>query len=188
MKKFILFVLAGILIVCMGATLTTRTAGYEKLVVSAAGGETRLATGATTVYNIGVPSPGTTALAPKDLMGRDYSSATNAVELICYATASANDTTEMEIYGVSVDGPPVRICDVVWIYGTARHTSDTVLWADTCTITNDWHTAGVTASDSGNNVIAKLTFDVTGYRYLYAVAYGRSVGTATGITVLMRPF
>jgi hypothetical protein len=96
----------------------------------------------------------------------------------------------MEIYGIAdgAEAAPERIADLVWILGTARHTSTTVLWADTCTITADYHPAGVTVADSGNNVIAKLEFDTSGYRYLYAIAYGTGTGAATVITVLMRPF
>lgn len=175
----------------MNNVLATKVAGYQPLVVSAAGAETRLLTGATTAYNPGVPAPGGD-LNPKDLSAiwSAGSAATNAnnVELVCYATGTANNTIEMEIYGIADGGAPERICDLVWILGTARHTSTTVLWADTCTETADTHTTGITTTDSGNNIIAKLTFETTGYRYLYAIAYGTATGSATNITVLMRPF
>ncbi len=175
----------------MNNVLATKVAKYETLVVSAAGAETRLLTGATTAYNPGIPAPGGN-LNPVDiqaLWSADPSSTqANNVELICYATGTADNTVEMEIYGIVENGAPERICDLVWILGTARHTSTTVLWADTCTETADTHTTGITTTDSGNNIIAKLTFETTGYRYLYAIAYSTTTGAATNITVLMRPY
>lgn len=178
-------------------TLTTNVSPLRALVVSAAGAETRLTTGATAFFNPGLPDPGTDALSPKDLTDIPLSNSTsetnaNGVVLTCYATASENNTCEMELYGIADGGAPERIAEIIWIFGTARHTSTTVLWADTCTVTNDWHTGNggstLAAADSGNNIIAKLRFDTTGYRYLYAVAYGTATGAATNITVLMRPY
>lgn len=174
--------------------LTTIISPYQTLVVSAAGAEAILATGATTDFNVGVPNPGTDALSPKDLSSILWSNSTgetnaNTVVLTCFATASENNTCEMALYGI-VDGggAPERIADIIWIFGTARHTGSTVLWADTCTITTDSHVTAVTANDSGNNFIAKLSFDTTGYRYLYAIAHGTATGAATNITVIMRPY
>ena len=177
-------------------SLTTVVGGYKNLVVSAAGADNSgaaLATGATTEFNPGLPDPGTDALRPKDIKalwsGEDgHSTEANGIILNCYATASANDTCEMALYGIADGGAPERIADIIWIFGTARHTSTTVLWADTVTITNDWHTTTLKASDSGNNFIAKLSFDTTGYRYLYAIAHGTATGAATNITVQMRPY
>ena len=167
--------------------LATKNAGYEVLVASAAGAEAALATGATTDFNVGIPAPGTIALEPKDLAGADGESQYNSVELICYATATAGNTAEMTLYGVCVNAAPVRIAAVTWTFGTARHTSTTVLWADTCVPTS-YHATTLTASDSGNNFIAKLTFDLLGYRYLYGIVHGTATGAATNITVLMRPY
>ena len=171
-----------------GASLTTRISSYTNLVVSAAGAESRLTT-ASANYNVGLPAPGTTALAPKDLLkywgaGRDTYA--NSVELTCYATGTENNTIEMALYGIAEGGAPEQIGEIIWILGMARHTSTTILWADTCTITVDTHIKTLTASDSGNNRIVKLTFDATGYRHLYAIAYGTATGAATNITVRMR--
>ncbi len=190
MKKLIIAVIlvaAVTWIFTVDASLTTTTSGVEPLVVSAAGGESALATGATTDFNPGVPAPGTVALAPKDLMKRDGETMFNAVSLTCYATATANDTAEMTLYGVSIDSAPIRIGQVTWTFGTARHTSTTVLWADTCVPTS-FHATTLQASDIGNNFIANLNFDVTGYRYLYGIVHGTATGAATNITVLMRPY
>ena len=191
MKRYII-VFAFVALLAMGAVLQTTVAPYKDLVVSAAGAETRLLTGATTAYNPGLPAPGTDALKPKDIKafwGRRSETAANGIILTCYATATENNTCEMELYGIADGGgAPERIADLVWIFGTARHTSTTVLWADTCTITQDYHMSTVNVNDSGNNIIAKVSFDATGYRYLYAVAYGTATGAATNITVKMRPY
>ena len=192
MKSKVSYVVVGLLLIfVMGAALSTKVAKYETLVISAAGAETQLLTGATTAFNPGVPSPGVN-LNPVDIKAlwsdKESSTSANGVVLTCYATASANDTCEMEIYGIADGGAPERICDVVWTFGTARHTSTTILWADTCTLTDDNHISGCTVSDDADNAIVKLSFDTTGYRYLYAVAYGTASGTATNITVKMRPY
>lgn len=185
MKMYVVVIL--VLLLCGGAALTTITQEYATLVISAAGGESILATGATTDFNPGIPT-GTTALEPKDLMRPNGESTYNGVVLTCYATASENNTCEMALYGIAVDGAPERIADIIWIFGTARHTGSTILWADTCTISEDFHPTEVKASDSGNNFIVKLTFDNIGYRYLYAIAHGTATGEATNITVLMRGY
>lgn len=193
MKKYVLGIMV-VAVLCMGMVLTTKVAPYQNLVVSAAGadnGGSALATGATTDFNPGVPDPGTVALRPKDigsLWGKGSETEANGVVLTCFATASANDTCEMALYGIADGGAPERIADIIWIFGTARHTGSTVLWADTCTITTDSHITTLAANDSGNNFIAKLSFDTTGYRYLYAIAHGTATGAATNITVIMRPY
>ena len=189
-KKWLFVPLVVGLLLCAAPALTTRITSYQDLVVSAAGAESRLTTGSAD-YNPGIPAPGTTALAPKDLLvkfGAGYETYANGVELVCYATGTENNTVEMALYGVNGGGAPEQIGEIIWILGTARHTSTTILWADTCTITADTHITTLTASDSGNNRIVKLTFDATGYRYLYAIAYGTTTGAATNITVMMRPY
>ncbi len=191
MRKLIILTLVLLAIACMGSVLTTKVAPYQNLVVSAAGAETQLTTGATTYFNPGLPDPGTDALRPKDiksLWGKGSETEANNVVFTCYATASANDTCEMEIYGIADGGAPERIAEIIWIFGTARHTSTTVLWADTCTITTNYHLKAITVADDADNVIAKMLFDATGYRYLYAIAYGTATGAATNITVKMRPY
>lgn len=193
MKTKVLMGVAIVLLVVMlmgAATTTTRVSSYQNLVVSAAGAESRLTTGSAD-YNVGVPAPGTAALAPKDLLvkyGAGKDTFANAIELICFATGTENNTVEMALYGISSGGPPEQIAEIIWILGTARHTSTTILWADTCTISADTHQTTLVSSDSGNNRVVRLVFDITGYRYLYAIAYGTATGEATNITVMMRPY
>lgn len=186
-KKIGIGLLIVALVLLSGAILTTRVVSYTNLVVSAAGAETNLV--AATGFNVGVPSPGTTALKPKDLVvifGKNKETFANALELICYATASENNTAEMSLYGISGNGPPEKIAELVYIFGTAIRSSG-VRWADTCTVT-DVHGKTVAASDSGNDRVVKVFFDVTGYRHLYMIVHGTATGAATNITVQMRAF
>ncbi len=194
MKKKILVGLVLLAIVCAGAmstsALVTKTHPYRNLVVSAAGAETDLI--AATGFNVGIPDPGTDALAPKDLSRLFKVSSgvgetiANSVVLTCYATASDNNTAEMTLYGIVDNGAPEQIAGLVYIFGTAIRSTG-VRWADTCTVT-DVHPTSVDASDSGNNRIVKVAFDTTGYRHLYMIVHGTATGAATGITVQMRPF
>lgn len=177
----------AIILLVGGAVLTTKVTSYANLVVSAAGAETDLV--AATGFNVGVPAPGTAALEPKDILvifGRGSETFANAIELICYATASDNNTAEMSLYGISGSGPPEKIAGLVYIFGTAIRSSG-VRWADTCTVT-DIHGETVAASDSGNDRVVKVFFDLTGYRYLYMIVHGTATGAATNITVQMRSF
>ena len=185
MKK-VLFIVVVITLFLAGAVLTTKTAGYEPLVISAAGGETDLV--AATGYNVGVPTPAA-ALAPKDLMRQNGDSPYNGVVLSCFATSNENDTVTMSIYGISIDGAPERIGSFVWTFGTAIRSSG-VRWADTCvvTLTDTSSSNVVDVADSANNRIARARFDVTGFRYLYAIAHTTTTGAATTITVEMRPW
>lgn len=187
MKKWLLIPVAILVIYCIGATLTTGVASYTNLVVSAAGAETDLV--AATGYNVGIPAPGTAALEPKDLLkkfGAGKDTRANAMELICFANSNENDTVTMSLYGISDGGPPERIGSLVWTFGTAIRSTG-VRWADTCVAT-DTHGKTIGVSDSANNRVVKVNFDITGYRYLYVIAHTTTTGAATGITVQMRPY
>ena len=169
----------------MGAALTTTTSGYELLVLSAAGGETNLI--AATGYTVGIPDPGTIALQPKDLMLQKGETTSNGVELICFATGADNSTATMTLYGISTGGPPEQIGLLVWTLGTAIKDTG-IRWADTCVVT-DTHNTTITVVDvttDASNLVAKVTFDVTGYRYLYAIVHGSSGSTI--INILQRPW
>jgi hypothetical protein len=184
MKKLTVLAIIALFLLC-GSSLTTRISSYTNLVVSAAGAETDLV--AATGYNVGVPAPGTTALAPKDLLqkfGSRYDTYANNIGLVCSASAANDDSATMSLYGIVDGGAPERIASLVWDFGTAIK-SGTIRWADTCTATGT-HVTAVTATDSGNNRICKVTFDATGYRYLYGIVHATVSGAATGITVDMR--
>ncbi len=186
-KKWIGLILAVCLLCALGNSLTTRTLSYANLVVSAAGAETDLV--AATGYTVGVPTPGTTALEPKDLLkayGGGADTYANAIELICYATSSENDTCTLSLYGISSGGPPVRIGSLVYTFGTALRSAG-VRWADTCVSTST-HTKTITVADSAADRVVKVSLDITGYRYLYAIVHTTTTGAATGITVQMRPY
>lgn len=170
-----------------GASLETEITTYKTLVVSAAGAETDLV--AATGFTVGIPSPGTLALQPKDLLklfGKGSTLIANSIELICYATASENNTAEMSLYGISGEGPPEKIAGLVYIFGTAIRSSS-VRWADSCAVTGT-HLKTVSATDSTNNRVVKVLFDATGYKFLYMIVHGTATGAATNITVQMRGF
>lgn len=182
MKKRLIICIVLLSLFAMGATLTTQTAGYELLVLSAAGGETDLV--AATGFTIGIPDPGTIALQPKDLMKRNGSSTVNAVEIITYATGNAAATYTVALYGISVGGPPELIGSFAYTLGDAVVSSG-VKWADTCVVT-DTHSTVIVVADSGNDRVVKVTFDVIGYRFLYPIVHTAS--GATNINVLYRPW
>ena len=177
--------------------LTTKMGPFRNLVVSAAGAETDLvaATGYAITEALSYPSfipdpdkTGTVALAPKDLQGMwgagDASEA-NAVQLICYATGAAAETATMSLYGIADQGPPIYIGSIVWTLGDAVKVAGT-LWADTVVPTFT-HISTPVTSDSGNDRVASVTFDVAGYKYLYAI-FDAVTGTPEDITVQMRPW
>ena len=122
-------------------------------------------------------------------MNQDGTSKYNGVMLSCFATSNDNDTVTMSVYGIAIDGAPERIGSFVWTFGTAIRSSG-VRWADTCVVTLTDTSSGnvVDVADSGNDRICRARFDVTGYRYLYAIAHTTTTGAATTITVEMRPW
>jgi len=166
------------------STVTSIVGGYTALVVSAAGAETDI----TTDYSIGVPTPATTVLAPKNLLtyfgGGKHTYSTN-IELICYATCGEEDDCTMSIYGISDGGPPEYMGSLAWTFGAAV-VSTGILWADSCTATSK-HTSTFTAHDDAGDRVAKVNIATTGYKYLYAIVHTQT-GDPTAITVLMRPF
>jgi len=175
------------------ATRTTAIYPYKNLVVSAAGGETNLAAATGFLAANGLPAPGTTALAPKnlrELYGSGRHTYFNAVILRCYATCNDNDTAEMTLYGISRIGSsfvPERIADLAWTFGTCLRVAG-VRWADIVSVT-DYHIGDIrTADAAASNTPARIELDVLGYEYLYMIVHGTATGAATGITVEMRPY
>jgi hypothetical protein len=175
--------------------LTTKMGPFRNLVVSAAGAETDLiaATGYAITdalsYPSFIPDAGNGALVPKnlqDMWGAGDETEANAVQLICHATSSDNDTCTMSLYGFADQGPPIYVGSIVWTFGTAIRSTG-VRWADTAVPTFE-HITTATAADSGNNRVASVTFDATGYKYLYGIVHTTTTGAATAITVQMRPW
>ena len=175
----------------MAQPQTTTIPRYTTLLISAAAGESDLT--AATGYNVGVPAPGGDLdpvnlihLAPPITGGRETEA--NAPILTCYATASDNDSVDIALYGIVAGGAPERIANLLWTFGAAIRSTN-IRWADTCvaTVTSS-NSNRITVEDSGNDRIASVSFDGKGIEYLYAIAYNRTTGTATNITVELRYF
>jgi hypothetical protein len=91
-------------------------------------------------------------------------------------TANADTTDDgnfaFNIYGYTERGPAEFLCEISGTVGTARITDSTLaLYVDTLTVSSQKHMKKLMVEDSGNNRIAKLSFDVLGYKYLYAEGY-----------------
>jgi len=114
----------------------------------------------------------------------------NGIEIAFYANDpkdAANDTFDFEIfaYADSLYGPAVkvyatsgnanavgtRICTTNPVTGAAQAAG---LWVDTIAGTDYWD--GVTISNSGNNSIAILRFDLRGYRYVWLRTFNQGGG------------
>jgi len=123
----------------------------------------------------------------QDISGASKETEANAVTITLNATGAADgDTLTQKVYGISDGGPPQLICSIVWTIGTARADGSTAtyLWADTAVAT-DTHIATVKTADSGNDRVACVSFDATGYKYLYAPITAQT-GDPTIVTSLFR--
>lgn len=87
------------------------------------------------------------------------------------------DTTDggnfaFKFYGYTEHGPAEYLADVSGTIGLARIADSTLaLYADTIVIAEQKHVKTLSVSDSAADRVAKLTFDVFGYKYLYAEGY-----------------
>lgn len=88
----------------------------------------------------------------------------NGVEILFYGTDAADETCNFKVYAYRANGPAILVCTGVAVLGTALHSTGTY-YADTLEITDYWSTCHVL--DSGNNRIARLTFDLRGYQWVY---------------------
>ena len=120
-----------------------------------------------------------------DLLEAGSVTDSNAISLILYATGDAAATVTQKIYGICDQGPPQLIASVVWTLGTATRATG-VRWAGSVAIT-DTHMTTVGTADSGNNRVASVNFDTTGFRYIKSVFTAKS-GTVTTTTCLYRGY
>lgn len=110
----------------------------------------------------------------------------NAAVIIVYATASDADTCSIEYYGYVNEGPPEFICNADYIFGTAQQVAGgTILWADVATVTS-YHTSTIGEGGASTNDVKRISFDMTGFRYIRAIVTARS--GADNIIVLARFF
>lgn len=112
----------------------------------------------------------------------------NCMEVAFYSNDTdddANETFDFELfaYADSLYGPPIMVysttgsacalgtqmCEYDPIDGTAQ---SGCLWADTIAGTDYWN--GVTVLDNGNNHIARIVFDMRGYRYFWLRTFNQN--------------
>ncbi len=99
--------------------------------------------------------------------------------------AVANEDVHGMLYGWVQNGPRERIAEISVTAGTATIGGvATALWGDTIVLTS-LHINTVSVTDSANNTVAKLAFDLAGLKY---VAAEFTVLSAAGaIQTLARP-
>ena len=111
----------------------------------------------------------------------------NASEVYFTCTDTSDDYDfGFQLFGYAQGGPAEKICDITGLFGTANLGDSTkALYADTLTVTST-HIRTVTTSDSGNNRIAKITWDNAGHKFLIGMFYdisgaGEALEGASGV-------
>lgn len=191
MKKVLVIAAVLIMFACLlgAATLTTRVSSYRTLDAIAdvnASADTDLA--AATGYFTATGAP-TGAIDLLKNVGVGSDTFANKVSIIVHVTDGADgDTVTQKIYGIAEQGPPQLIASVVWTIGLAQvDATSTNLWADDAAVTST-HIKTITEADgSGSDRVCSVTFDVTGYRYLYG-RWTADTGAPTIVTALYRHF
>ena len=94
---------------------------------------------------------------------------TNGCEIIASGYQDATDAANgsFRLYGYVEGGPAEYIADISCTLGMVFiNDVTTAMYVDTMTIAEQTHLTTVTVKDTGNNRVAKLRFDVQGYRYI----------------------
>jgi len=107
---------------------------------------------------------------------------------VIIATSPVESTADalgcFKLYGYPEGGPAEFMCDISCAAGTARINDDAeALYVDTMNIGSQGHIKNLSVDDSGNNRVAKLSFDTTGLRYLYMEWYDISMSVRAHIRV-----
>lgn len=92
----------------------------------------------------------------------------NNAQVIFWGSDAADEACNYKLYAWREDGPAALVCSGTFTLGTAYAvaTDPNYLYADTITATDVWPTE-VVVSDSGNNRVASVAFDLLGYSWLY---------------------
>lgn len=154
MKKLV--ALSVLLVFAMGMTIETSRYNWRPLRTSVTADDTAL-DGTTESYTFAYDDKPTTAFANSEW---------NNVQVMFYGTDAANETCNYKIYAYRAYGPAVMVCSGVFTLGTAKTGTTNTFYADTITVTDYWPTE-VIVSDSGNNRVCTLTFDLLGYNYVF---------------------
>lgn len=97
----------------------------------------------------------------------------NGLVITVWANALDGDTCTIEYWGIAGNGPLEKICSVACIFGTAQRQTTAHLWVDTVTVT-DTHTNTVKTGGSAENGVARVLFDMTGFRFIRPYVTARS--------------
>lgn len=110
-----------------------------------------------------------------DRAGASEDTFANGCSLIFAGDPNDNDTATLVVYGAGhTNSPWIRIASLALTVGTADSASG-FDWVDTIVAT-DTHATTIVVSDSTNNRVANVTFDLTGLRFL------KFLVTATGVS------
>lgn len=95
----------------------------------------------------------------------------NSINIIFKGTDGANEIMNWALYAYKEDGPAEFIANGTATLGTQPVDSDVAgatggFYADTISITSQKWLRVLSVIDSGNDRVAKLTFDLCGYKYL----------------------
>jgi len=121
----------------------------------------------------------------------------NSIEIITAAGSAASKTYTVTYYGWRhANGVARRIAAVAYTTGSATMvnyprvnetigatlqsysgTATDLFWADTATITDYWHKTVRSSDAAGNNGIAGVHVDFSGYRWVYGVVTGADGAT-----------
>jgi hypothetical protein len=110
-----------------------------------------------------------------EIVGGATETPVNGIEIAFSGTDANNETFSYKVYAYrKTNGPATLVCSGAGTLGTQAvllnpstgATATNTFWADTLTCTSVWP-ATVTLSDSGNNGVARLTFDLLGYSHIY---------------------
>ena len=159
-------------------TLTTRPSGWQQLYqnVNVAGAEdTSFLSAPTTAFVIDAGKANGFDTLENNAGGKNAYA--NTVEIIVShgnGTGDADATTSvLELYGSNDSGPRVPLMTVACTAGKAElvASTDDNTWVDTMVVTS-YHSKTITVTDSATDRIARLSFDLTGFRYIEALFTG----------------
>lgn len=197
MKKYVLVILAMVVLLVMGATntLTTTISPYEVFYQNtdvAGTPDTTLLTAPTTAFVVDAISGSSNFI---DLLHPNTNfkgSRANSVQFIFShgnGTGDADATTSVfELWGQNAGGPRQLICTIALVGGKAELVAgtDDNTWVDTATVTS-YHTKTIAVADNAADRVVSVTLDVVGFRYLQGLFTG-SGSTSVITTAYYRYF
>ena len=112
----------------------------------------------------------------------------NTVEIIAsFSDASDADgkVATLEIYGSNDSGPRMPIADIAYTGGKAEVVpgTDLVTWCDTATVIS-YHSKTITKTDDAADRIVRISFDLTGFRYIEGLWVDAGATATTAIAYI----